>query len=137
MNVNLNNGFNPNNQNQEDIFGMLNNLMVPGMGGFFGEQMGGINNINNIFSQFGNMGGQQMNSNLFVNNQNLSNNLNEQFTQNEAEQNQEYNNSEEDEENQEELEKRYIELRNSVINQLPRYKFGAYKAKFINKEVLE
>lgn len=107
------------------------------MGGFFGDQMGGVNNVNNIFSQFGNMGG-QMNSNFFVNNQNSSNTQNEQFTQNEAEQNQEYNNSEEeDEENQEELEKRYIELRNSVINQLPRFKFGTYKSINKNKEVHE
>ena len=116
---------------------MINNIMGSGMNNFFssnqfGSQMGFNAGMNNAFSQFSNMA----NNGTFVNNQNNSNN---QFNHenNENDENNRENNESEEEESEEELQKRYIELRNSVINQLPRFKFNDYKRMNTGKEIHE
>jgi len=117
---------------------MLNNIMGSGMGNIFSsnnfaQQMGFNANMNNIFSQFGNMGNQPngffMNQNNIYNNyQNEGNNQNEDNIE---------NNESEEEENEEELRRLYVELRNSVINELPRFKFNDYKRMNNGKEIHE
>ncbi len=111
--------------------------MGSGMGNFFSSnqfgQMNFNNNLNHIFSQFGNM----PNNNSFFHNQN---NYNNQYSgeNNENEENARDNNeAEEEDESEEELQRRYIELRNSVINQLPRFKFNDYKRMNDGKELHE
>ncbi len=114
---------------------MLNNIMGNGMGNFFQSnqfgQMGFNSNINNIFSQMGSMGN-NMNG-FFVNNNSNQNNVNN----NNQEDNEENYSGSDEEKSEEELQKRYIELRNSVINQLPRFKFNDYKRMNSGKEIHE
>ena len=101
------------------------------MGNFFNNnQTGGQGppgfdqNINNIFSQFGNMG-----QNGFSNFTNVQNDIQEN-TQGDGSEN-------EDDETEEELQMKYIELRNSIINQLPRFKYSYYKNAHKDKEITE
>ena len=117
-----------NNPSPQDIFGMMNNIFgQSGLGNMFnnGQFSGFDQNFNNIFSQFGNMGQQRQGFNVYSTSTNSNNEQNNQEQEEE-------NSEEEDEETEEELQRRYIELRNSIINQLPRYKFNYYKK--INKE---
>jgi hypothetical protein len=129
--MNFNND--PNNvyMNNQDIFSMLNNIMGSGMGNMFNGQFGqmGFNqNMNNIFGQFGN--------GFFMNQSSSSNSTNYQNNENNEEY-QENNSDDEEDESEEELQRRYIELRNSVINQLPRFKFNDYKRMNSGKEIHE
>lgn len=107
--------------------------MGSGMGSFFssnqfGSQMGFNNNMNNVFSSFGNVS----NNGFFTNQNNFTHHQhNEENNENEDD------GSEEEEESEEELQKRYIALRNSVINQLPRFKYNDYKRMNIGKEIHE
>jgi len=98
-------------------------------------QMGFNSTINNIFSQMGSMGN-NMNG-FFANNNTNQNNNNNTNTNNNQEGNEENYSGSDEEESEEELQKRYIELRNSVINQLPRFKFNDYKRMNSGKEIHE
>ena len=135
-NNNVNNSNIYGNCNQE-IFGMINNLMGQnGMGNFFNgqfsSQMGFDQNINNIFSQFGNMG--QGFTNFTSNEQNEYNENNNDDIQ---ENTQGENSENEEDETEQELQMKYIELRNSIINQLPRFKYSYYKNVNKEKEITE
>ena len=112
---------------------MLNNIMGTGMGNFFssnqfGSQMGFGANNGNVFGQFGNMGN-NMNEFFSSQNNNFSNEQNEENGENDG--------SDDAEESEEELQRKYIELRSSVINQLPRFKFNDYKRMNSGKEIHE
>ncbi len=116
---------------------MINNLMGTGMGNLFqstqyGSQMSFNTNMNNIFRQFGN-GDRNNNNNVYYTNQNPSSN-NNQTQQGESNDNED---ASAEEESEEEIQKRYIQLRNSVINELPRFKFNDYKRMSIGKEIHE
>lgn len=121
-----------------DFFNMINNMMGSGMGNFFSSnnqsrsQMGFNTNMNNVFSQFGNMA-----NNGFFTNQSSSENQNREENDENENNARENNPSDDEEESEEELQKRYIELRNSVINQLPRFKFNDYKRMNLGKEIHE
>lgn len=130
-----------NNGNQE-IFGILNNIMGQnGVGNIFNsqfpQQMGFDQNFQNIFSQFGNMG------QGFNNYSNMQNDFSENYEENEND-NENYEgeieyveNEGNESETEEEIQARYIELRNSIINQLPRFKYSYYKNLNKQKEIQE
>jgi hypothetical protein len=110
----------------QDIFGMINNIMgQSGMGSFFNGQFGNQNGfdqttMNNIFNQF-NIPGSYTN-----------------YMGREREEQEVMNNmGSEEEETEEELQIKYIQLRNSIINQLPRFKYSYYKNFNKNKEIQE
>jgi hypothetical protein len=121
--------------NNQELFGMINNILEQnGLGNnFFGDQFQSQMNFDNIFSQFGNMG--QNSSNNFTNIRNEYNeNNNANFNQNIEGG---YSENEEEDETEEELHRKYIELRSSIINQLPRFKYSYYKNAHKDKETQE
>ena len=124
--------------NNQEIFGMINNILGQnGLGNFFnsGTQfnnpMGFDQNFTNIFSQFGNMGQNGFN---FTN---QGNDYNDENDNNNNENYEEENLENEENEIEEELRKKYIELRTSIINQLPRFKYSYYKNLNKEKEIQE
>lgn len=106
--------------NNQELFGMINNILEQnGLGNnFFGGQFQNQMNFDNIFSQFGNANNYTNVRNEYsdINNDNINQNIQGINSENE-----------EEDETEEELHRKYIELRSSIINQLPRFKYSYYK----------